>query len=1857
MPLRPAVVRRLCPVLGLLLLPGFSAFAGGGPDQPRPVSLARLPLNFEPNRGQAPPETRFTARNGNMSLGLRSNGADLHLNRPNGETSSLYVDFKNGYPRARMEASDQKASESNYLIGSDPALWHTHVPNFGRITYSSMYPGIDLVFYGNGQRLEYDFIVNPGADIRAIRMLLRGDDSAAMQPDGSVKIVVGGREIFFDPPQVYQNTPGGREARRGKFVLLAKNEIGFQIGAYDASEPLVIDPILTFSTFLAALPAAPAAVAADTFGNTYLAGSTLNGSYPITSGAYQPSCNSCALSSPNPDVFVTKLNASGSAQVYSTFLGGSNDDEAYGIAVDANGNAVVAGTTTSSDFPTKNPIALGYVGSGSYYGFVTSLSADGASLNYSSLLGGAAQQFGFSTTFVNAVTLDGSGSAFLTGTTTSPVFPLTAGAINNPLQAYPNNVSVYLMKLSSSGSLLISALLGNPSGGGAASGFTGASSIALDGSGNIFVAGRATPSWPTTIGAYQAQPPTVPSGNPAAPFVTKISPDGSTLLYSTFISQGGAGNFGVSLAVNANGNSFIAGDAETPFPTTANAYEPSLAGTGILACCPSFFSEIDPSGSQLLYSTFFGVNSTSSTTLIKSIRLDASGNIWLAGYTTDLNFPVQHPLQPVFGAGSSNFSSGFLSEFDPTGTNLLFSTFLGGVAQSTKIAGFAFDPAGKIHLAGTTGSDFSVTPGSFLASVTPPPVNSNYAYGFAAVVDPSASAPAACLAYPQEIGLFFPSVRVGASFSQNVTITNCGSQPLNISNIQASPSTYSVPAASNNCQQPVAVNASCTFAVTFTPTVAGTLAGAVTVLGNLSIPVTLPLSGTGTVPVVRIGTPGYYDSLFVGQSETRLVVVGNGGGAPLSVNLAQSSVTAGFSIGASPSCASPVAPNSSCGLFVSFSPSMAGVVTGTLSLATNDPVTPVAMVPLVGYGYTSYPEPEISYINPPTLVMGSPSTRLTVAGANFFPTSVINVNGTPVATTYANSFSLSATLDSSFVTSPGELAITVTNPAPGGQSTATLLTIYQSVSLGASSIIYEPVGKLLWAALPAAAATNPNTVVSINPSTGVLGTPIPVGNDPRELAVSGDGQYLYVSSNGTPEIQRINLSTLAIERTFSMPTDASNNALVANEMHVVPGSPQSVVTTLGPATGGTGSGLALFSDSGLVNWIANSFQTGYFTMTSFAFAGNPPVIYGLPFNSVGPLFFTIVTLDSGGLEYTRPTSGSSGQLSPPAFRVVSDGTLLYLDNGQVWSPVTQALVSTYASAEPTAESNSVVPNDSLGRTFFLDWAYTYAQTSAVAVHANDQTTLAVDGVVPFLESAVGQLPNIGFGIFSQWGSDGFAFLTFSGFTSTVSNSLILFQSSIASATPVSQPPYLGAATPAGILAGNPSFTIQASGANFVNGATINWNGTALPTTFVSSNELTATVPASFVAVPGFSAVTVTDSLGASSASLFETIPITQTKLAPALLSFGSQTVNVASAAQNVTLTNSGQSPLTISSISAGGSFTQTNNCGASLAVSASCTISVIFTPSAAGAFQGTLTVSDNGTTAPSSVALSGTGVAVPQATLAPASLSFGSQTVNVASAAQNVTLTNSGQSPLTISSISAGGSFTQTNNCGASLAVSASCAISVIFTPAAAGALQGTLTVSDNGTTAPSSVVLSGTGVLPDFSIATAPSGSTTATVQPGQSAVYSLSLAGGPGYTGTISLTCTQVPASYSCAPSPATLRLQPGASSSFTVTISPTASSALRFLGYPRIPSVAGLLCVLCVTCVLLAWRRSRAFSADPSWMLRCAAMALLAAVPAGIAGCGGGASSGPGSATTPQSYVVQIVASDGTTTHNLPITLTVQ
>ena len=602
----------------------------------------KLPLSFEANHGQTDSKVKFLSRGHGYSLFLTGSEAVIVLKKTAPKTEEMKVlsgrelvkkrgggaeegtivrmELAGANAAPRVAGAEELPGKTNYFIGNDPAKWRTNVPTYSKVQYEGVYPGVDLVYYGNQGRLEYDFVVAPGVDPNEIRLKFYGAGKLRLDKKGDLLLGAEGEEVRFEKPLVYQELAGEQKTVESSYVLASTNRIGFQLGEYDHSQPLVIDPVLSYSTYLGGSASdSGQGIAVDGSGNAYVTGSTSSTNFP-TANALQSTLAGTV------NAFVTKINASGSALVYSTYLGGGNQDFSYGIAVDASGNAYVTGSTSSTNFPTAN--ALQSTIRGSTNAFVTEINAGASALVYSTYLGGNASDAG------RGIAVDASGNAYVTGDTTSSNFP-TADALQPTLAGSEN---AFVTKLNPSGSALVySTYLGGNS---VDQGF----GIALDTMGDAYITGLTySPNFPT---ANALQPKGGVSEDYDDAFVTKLNPSGSAFVYSTYLG-GHTFDGGMGIAVDTSGNAYVTGyTSSVDFPTTPDALQSILSNpTNAAYSLNSFVTELNPIGSALVYSTYFGVSQG------QGIAVDASGNVYFTGSAGSI--PTANALQST-NAGSQN---------------------------------------------------------------------------------------------------------------------------------------------------------------------------------------------------------------------------------------------------------------------------------------------------------------------------------------------------------------------------------------------------------------------------------------------------------------------------------------------------------------------------------------------------------------------------------------------------------------------------------------------------------------------------------------------------------------------------------------------------------------------------------------------------------------------------------------------------------------------------------------------------------------------------------------------------------------------------------------------------------------------------------------------------------------------------------------------------------------------------------------------------------------------------------------------------------------------------------------------------
>jgi hypothetical protein len=635
------------------------------PHQPV-ATYGKLPIPFEPNVGQVSSEIEYSARGSGYVVTIGKQGAVLSLHRtaPVAASSGARPAARlRLYPlragaKPRLLAERKLDGVSNYFIGNDPTKWHRNVANYAAIRYERVYPGIDWVIYGDSQQLEYDFVVAPRADPRRIRVRIEGADSLSVAENGDLLIKMQDGILRQLKPVIYQASADGvRHTIDGHFVL-ANHNVGFALGDYDHSRTLIIDPAFVYSTYLGGSGFNLAsAIAADGEGNAYVAGTTDSTDFPTEQPLQGRTLG-------QQTAFISKFNAAGTALVYSTYLGGSGNDRS--------GNLGSCGAANGPSPGGGNPIS----GNG----------GDGAT----------------------AIAVDAAGNAYVAGFTSSSDFP-TAGpvqATNHAAAAHGSNA--FLAKLNAAGNALVySTYLGGSGTQGALITGDMATALAIDGSGSAYVTGiTMSPDFPTQKPFQPAN--AEPSGRPTG-FVAKLNAAGSALVYSSYLGgSGGSADAGVgdcanAIAVDGSGNAYVAGQTSSAnFPTVApfqpvNATVESTVDSGLGT---AFVTKLNSTGSALIYSTYLG-GSTSEAAL--AVAVDASGDAYLAGYTSSSDFPTANALQAQNATGGHG-ANAFVTKFNPAGSGLVYSTYLGGSIYEQANA-LALDSAGNAYVAGTTYSD------------------------------------------------------------------------------------------------------------------------------------------------------------------------------------------------------------------------------------------------------------------------------------------------------------------------------------------------------------------------------------------------------------------------------------------------------------------------------------------------------------------------------------------------------------------------------------------------------------------------------------------------------------------------------------------------------------------------------------------------------------------------------------------------------------------------------------------------------------------------------------------------------------------------------------------------------------------------------------------------------------------------------------------------------------------------------------------------------------------------------------------------------------------------------------------------
>ena len=673
-------------------------------------AYGKLPMVFEANRGQTDARVKFIARGGGYNLYLTADEAVLSLARGGKRTGTdaarpgrdagaagaagvVRMKLVGANPKAEASGAERTGGVSNYFIGNDPKKWRANVPVYAKVRYASVYPGVDLVYYGNQRRLEYDFHLAPGANPNAIRLAFSGNDRLEIDESGDLVLSLRDGTVRQTRPLIYQEVAGARREVEGGYELLGGGKVAFRVGAYDRSLPLVIDPVLAYSTFLGdGADDGAHAIAVDPAGNAYVTGYTDSAAFPTSASPAQ---------GPNPsgrDVFVTKLNPAGNAFVYSTYLGGNGYDEGLAIALDGNLRAHVTGVTTSTDFPTSPATAFSNTLGGNSDAFITRLNEFGSGVQYSTYFGGSTGGCTAGGDSGIAIAVDAAGAIYAHGNTQSINLPVSAGAFQTAKPDFCEDtwVGKFDPSLAGAASRVYATYLGGND-------LDRAGGVAVDGAGNAYVTGATWGSFPTTASAYQTAAGTVDA------YLTKLNPNGTGLLYSTRL--GGTNNADLGFGIGLVGDvAYVGGYTHASnFPTTPNAFDSSFNG----GANDGFVAAVNTAAAgaaSLAYGSYFGGGGNDTTW---ALRAQAGGIVYITGSAASPNLPVTATAVQALHSGGDDAYAAKIDTSTAGASALLYSTYLGSPATEQG-RGVAFDGAGAIYVAGYTGgAAFPVTAGAY----------------------------------------------------------------------------------------------------------------------------------------------------------------------------------------------------------------------------------------------------------------------------------------------------------------------------------------------------------------------------------------------------------------------------------------------------------------------------------------------------------------------------------------------------------------------------------------------------------------------------------------------------------------------------------------------------------------------------------------------------------------------------------------------------------------------------------------------------------------------------------------------------------------------------------------------------------------------------------------------------------------------------------------------------------------------------------------------------------------------------------------------------------------------------------------
>jgi hypothetical protein len=1554
-----------------------------------------IPLTFEQNRGQVSRDYQYLSRHTGIQALFSPYGVDFVV--PTGRETARQIRMRlDGGTGTQVQAEQLLAGTANYLHGSQASRWIRDIATYGQLRYVGVYPGIDLVFHGDqsGSEIEHDFLVSAGTDPRIIHLNIDGADRLHLQSNGDLQLSIGGRALLFRRPKAYQDTPGGRRTIEISYGLNSSGSVSFSVGSYDKKYPLVIDPVLNFSTYFGGSGGDQiSAITTDASGNIYLVGSTSSVDFPLT-GAEQSNLAS------GPDAFISKLDHTGHSLIYSTYLGGSRIDQGQSIAVDVNGNVVVSGITTSSDFPQAGKLSSANPGFTVTLNFIASLNASGSALRYSGLLGTTGGTYDDYNILLNRVAFDSQGNAYIAGLTGDPTFPRTPGAYGGGIAPYPSEETLFIAKIGMDGTVIYGATIPETSAQtiGSQVHRIDLGGLAIDSTGAAVVAGTAGTALPTTSGVLSSTFPNSTAAISAiAGYVLKLNPAGSALLFSTYLTGTDVVN---GIALDTTNNIYITGTTqETTLPVGANAYQKALVPRTQCGCFAGYVMKLDSTGTTALGATYFNGTTPQApgSTGFRGIALDASGNVVVGGGTGALDIPFKNPLtSTVTNIGVSFINTDlYVAQLSSDLSTLLFGSSVNANDDAALFQSIATDPQGHIILAGTTLSNiFPTTSGSLHPSAPPEPSpNSLAQHPFIASLDLSVPAPSLCF---DTNSVNFGAVLVGTVGTGAVHITNCGNTDLNLSSVTPSDP---VVTATQSCS--IAPGASCQLQLSYAPTVKGQTNGTIQIAGNMAVsPQVIAFSGVAGFPQVFLPTSINFSDLLVGQTGATagVGIVNTGNGAFILTN---ATATGDFQI-VQNSCSAPTPPQGTCFIILNFSPTAAGTRTGLLALTDN--LTPGNQaIALNGNGLVSAPTPTITGIRaiPQNVNNGS----LYINGNGFLPNSSVLWNGNSRPTTYLDEQTVVATLSAADLQTIGEVPVSVTTPGPGGGTSATsLATVYGVIeNIQVQHEVFDPNTQLIYATIAQSSKTYANSVVAVDPAQMNVLKTIYTGNKPNQIAISDDGKLLYVGLDASSSVIQITLpdDTVNFNLTLPIPSmiGSQATAVQASALAVVPGSPHTwLVASCAVNFIPCGLAVTVYDDA-----MARPTQVigNQLSVDNFIFVSDPSVVYSTEYNQ-SPADTSSYKIATDGIQRTAISNFASGGTGGGP--LTTDGTYIYVNNGQVIDPTKLSVTSHYSQS-----GSSLHLDKASGRLLFAGPTYTAGQGN-LTVTAADIVSMNTLGKVTLFEQA------------SAGGIERFS--TNGIFLSTPSN-LIFLRSGITGTSATVPPPVTLSPKALSFSGQQQGTTSTAQTVTLTNSGTVPLAISAISVTgdYAETNTCGSTLAAGAVCTISvtFSASGVGDRSGVLSVQTDASTPpltvaldgtglappppsVSSATLTPTSLDFGQQIQGTSSSVLQAKLVSSGTAPLVIAGIVASGDFTQTNNCPSVLAPGSNCTISILFTPTIVGARTGNLTVTDNDASGSQTISLTGSGTP-PSFALGTANSGGNSATVQAGSTATfNLTL-------------------------------------------------------------------------------------------------------------------------------------------------------------------------------------------------------------------------------------------------------------